>query len=265
MNAERFADAGVLCQQEDGRRIHVEVVTETASTNTDLLARLPFLTSATALWALRQTAGRGRNGRRWYSAEGASLTFSLAWPFSRAVRGLSGLSLAVGVALTETLIAMGVPVMLKWPNDILADGRKLAGILVETRAAGGGDSAQSWAVIGVGLNLGLPEQVRRQLDNPAASAGGLADMDRPVLLAKLLDALADMLGIFDQSGFAPFAGQWRRYDYHHGRKVCVQGEAGQEWLGVVAGVNAEGMLHLETDSGAVFLRSGDVSLRPHKG
>src|SRR5690606_28510555 len=103
-----------------------------------------------------QTAGRGRAGRPWYAAPGRSLTFSLAWKFQRPVHALVGLPLAVGVALAEALAMYNIEVGLKWPNDVLHEGRKLAGILIESASV---DSPQpaSWAVIGIGINMRLEQ------------------------------------------------------------------------------------------------------------
>ena len=121
-----------------------DFVAETGSTNADLLARAAASTSGldgpVLLLAGSQTAGRGRAGRSWQSAPDASLTFSLAWKFDRALPQLVGLPLAVGVAIAEALHACGLDARLKWPNDVLLDGRKLAGILIETQAAPTGAS-----------------------------------------------------------------------------------------------------------------------------
>ncbi len=166
------------------------MVEETGSTNADLLARAATLPGPLLLVARNQTAGRGRAGRSWLSSSEGSLTFSLAWKFDGGLPRLTGLPLAVGVALADTLERLGVQVGLKWPNDVLRDGDKLAGILIETQAAQGGGV---WAVIGIGLNLLMPDELEARIGRSVASLPWLARMDRDALLAALLDGLADAL------------------------------------------------------------------------
>lgn len=251
MNAERIAalsHAGVL----------VEVVPETGSTNADLLARAAQLTEPLLLVAEHQTAGRGRAGRSWLSSSENSLTFSLAWEFDGGLQQLSGLPLAVGVALGDALGRLGVQVQLKWPNDVLKDGDKLAGILIETQSRPGGGT---WAVIGIGLNLIMPDEVEALLGRSAAGAPWLARMDRDVLMAALLDALAAALRLFAQQGFAAFSARWNLRHAWQGRSVLIldNGQVLQE--GLAAGVDDAGRLLLDTAEGRTAVLAGDVSLR----
>jgi BirA family biotin operon repressor/biotin-[acetyl-CoA-carboxylase] ligase len=239
------------------RDLAVEVVPETGSTNADLLARAAGLAGPTLRAAHAQTAGRGRAGRSWLSAPGHALTFSLAWRFAAGPAALAGLPLAVGVALADTLAELGVPVELKWPNDVLKDGAKLAGILIETQAAPGG----IWAVIGVGLNLALPDELEQRIGRPAASAPWLAQMDRSVLLARLADALAGALEQFGARGFAAFSARWNRRHAWQGHTVRVVDLGALLHEGVAAGVDELGQLLLDTAHGRVAVAAGDVSLR----
>jgi BirA family biotin operon repressor/biotin-[acetyl-CoA-carboxylase] ligase len=251
MNAERImslSHAGVA----------VEVVAETGSTNADLLARAFTLQGPVLLVAEHQTAGRGRAGRSWLSSPGHSLTFSLAWKFDGGVQKLTGLPLAVGTALAETLGRLGQPVQLKWPNDVLKDGDKLAGILVETAAAADGGV---WAVIGIGLNLAMPDELEAQIGRTVAAVPWLARMERDTLLAAILDGLAEALRLFDKSGFAAFSARWNLLHGWQGQPVVIldRGEVLQE--GLAAGVDDAGRLLLDTESGRTSVVAGDVSLR----
>ncbi|MFC5551200.1 biotin--[acetyl-CoA-carboxylase] ligase [Massilia aerilata] len=238
--------------------VAVEVVAETGSTNADLLARASTLEAPLLLVAEHQTAGRGRAGRSWLSAPGHSLTFSLAWKFEGGVQKLTGLPLAVGTALAETLARLGQPVQLKWPNDVLKDGDKLAGILVETASA---DSGGVWAVIGIGLNLAMPDELEQQIGRSVAAVPWLARMERDTLLAAILDGLAEALRLFDKSGFAAFSARWNLLHGWQGQLVTIldRGEVLQE--GLAAGVDDAGRLLLDTESGRMTIVAGDVSLR----
>lgn len=252
MNAERIM---LLAR----RAVAVEVAAETGSTNADLLARAPGLSAPVLLAAEHQTAGRGRAGRSWLSAPGDSLTFSLAWRFGGGLRQMTGLPLAVGVALADTLAGLGQQVNLKWPNDLLKDGDKLAGILVEAQPAPDG---AAWAVIGVGMNLLMPDQLEQRIGRSAAAAPWLARMDRDALMAALLDGLAGALDAFAQDGFAPFAPRWNLLHAYAGQTVVIVDRGAVLHEGLAAGVDEVGRLLLDTAGGRVAVVAGDVSLRP---
>ncbi|MFC5513629.1 biotin--[acetyl-CoA-carboxylase] ligase [Massilia jejuensis] len=242
--------------------VAVEVVEETGSTNADLLARAAGLSGPLLLVARNQTAGRGRAGRSWLSSSAGSLTFSLAWRFEGGLPRLSGLPLAVGVALAETLERLGVQVGLKWPNDVLRDGDKLAGILVETQAILQGGV---WAVIGIGLNLAMPDELEAQIGHGVASLPWLARMDRDALLAALLDGLAGALRQFERAGFAAFAARWNLRHAWQGEQVCILDGGRVLHRGSAAGVDDAGRLLLDTVDGRIAVLAGDVSLRMKGG
>ena len=222
------------------------------------MLRAATLDAPLLLVAEHQTAGRGRAGRSWLSSPETSLTFSLAWHFAGGLPALAGLPLAVGVALAETLAALGVQVQLKWPNDVLKDGDKLAGILIETQAAPQGGT---WAVIGIGLNLLMPDEMEARLGRSAAGLPWLARMERDELMAALLDGLAGALRQFAAQGFAPFCARWNLRHAWQGQTVVIldRGEVLQE--GLAAGVDDTGRLLLDTVEGRKQVLAGDVSLR----
>ena len=237
--------------------VQVEVVHETGSTNADLLARAPLLAEPVLLIAEHQTAGRGRAGRSWLSSAGTSLTFSLAWRFAAGPQALTGLPLALGVALADTLARLGVQVRLKWPNDVLKDGDKLAGILVETAAVEGG----IWAIIGIGMNLVMPDEMEKMIGRTVAAAPWLARMDRNELMAALLDGLAAALREFERTGFAAFAGRWNMLHEYQGSEVRIIDHGAVLHEGIAAGVDDAGRLLLDGPQGRIAIAAGDVSLR----
>jgi BirA family biotin operon repressor/biotin-[acetyl-CoA-carboxylase] ligase len=234
----------------------VDVVPECDSTNARLLARAEAgAGSGTVIAAERQTAGRGRMGRAWFSAPGDSLTFSLLWRFPRGTQ-LGGLSLAVGVALADTLRSLGVSgVALKWPNDLLLDGRKLAGVLIELVSG-----APHAAVIGVGLNLRLPADMPEDLRAQAAALE--VELSRGELLTRLLAALHEVLNDFTGGGFVALRDRWLAYCAHMEMTVRIISEFSAPTEGRCMGVDVDGALLVETAVCVQRILSGDVSLRP---
>jgi BirA family biotin operon repressor/biotin-[acetyl-CoA-carboxylase] ligase len=233
-------------------RFDVEVVPECESTNTLLLVRADGLPSGAVLVAERQTAGRGRMGRQWHAEPDASLTFSLLHKLPRGIVP-SGLSLAVGVGIAEALRELGVDgVALKWPNDILRDGGKLSGILIEL--------ASSVAVIGIGVNLRLPADLPDDVKRNAAALD--IDIDRNVLLARLLASLHGVLESFGSGGFAALRERWLVLNAYVGAPVRVISEFSVPVEGICMGVDVDGALLLETAVCVQRIISGDVSLRP---
>ncbi|MDR0440073.1 MAG: biotin--[acetyl-CoA-carboxylase] ligase [Candidatus Accumulibacter sp.] len=246
-----------------GDRFKLFAVAECVSTNTVLMQRAAGgAPSGTALVADRQSAGRGSRGRSWMSSPEASLTFSVLWRFSVGIARLSGLSLAVGVAVVAALARCGLRgVTLKWPNDVLYQDAKLGGILVEL----GGDGEASFAVAGIGLNLHLPEwenDAAAALPPAALDQIAAAPTDRHVLLAALLDELARVFDRFAIDGFAGLREAWNACDAWRGRPVRLLRDGRVEKEGICAGADVDGALLLHTANGPERCLSGDVSLRP---
>lgn len=254
-------------------RFDVDHIAQCDSTNLRLLERALHGSGAgTVLVADAQSAGRGRRGRRWVSAPGASLSFSLLWRFASTQR-LEGLSLAVGLAIVrglETLGAKGLDakglnakglnakgLALKWPNDIWLTGRKLGGVLVEVAHSPG----EVAAVIGIGLNLRSLEEWKQEIDQPFAAldeAGVTAD--RETCVAAILSALLPVLEQFGRAGFAPFMSAWMQHHAMLGAPVRVLQHT-QEIEGICGAVDALGRLEVSTAQGLMHIFAGEVSLR----
>lgn len=244
------------------RQFDLAVLDETESTNTLLMDEAGHgAASGRVVAAEMQTRGRGRLGRAWHSGLGGALTFSLLWRFDQGVGFLSGLSLAVGVALTRALESQGVTgVALKWPNDVLHDGRKLAGILIELQADVLGPSA---AVIGIGLNVKLTSGVRSRIDQAATdlSAAGAGPWDRNRLLSALLSALADAMTEFSRTGFSAFRQEWTARHAYQGKRVRLKLPDGGSVEGVAKGVSGEGALLLSIGGAERKFMSGEITPR----
>lgn len=258
-----FLDAGWLDDALRGSRITLEIVDEIDSTSTRLLqmaaAGAPSGTCLAAEW---QSAGRGRRGRTWVAALGGSLTFSLLWRFERGAGHLGGLSLAVGVAVARALSACGVErVQVKWPNDVVVDFRKLAGILVETSGEMQGPSV---AVIGVGVNYRLAERVIDRIDQPVIDVAhaSAAAPTRSELLARMLLELAGAMAEFEARGFAAARDAWRALHAYQGRRVRVLPPREPAFEAEVFDVAPDGALLVRLDDGRTLpLSSAEISLR----
>lgn len=247
--------------RSSAQQVDIQTVASTGSTNADLLARIGQLMRPTLLVASSQSAGRGRAGRSWQSAPGASLTFSLAWNFDQPLHRLVGLPLAVGVGIAEALAAFNLPVQLKWPNDILRDGKKVGGVLIETATPSQPRMRGCWAVIGVGLNLLLPPDLGSGGAPAAAAMPELVKVEPELLLAELLSGLADALLQFEQYGFAAFCARWNQLHAYAGRTVVLLDHGRVVQQGLAQGVDASGCLLLQTAAGLLPVLAGDVSLR----
>jgi BirA family biotin operon repressor/biotin-[acetyl-CoA-carboxylase] ligase len=279
-------DDALLAHHLHGVALDRELVMETTSTNADLVSRAR--TGAPARPVLRvtrrQTQGRGRQGRRWHGSENGSLLFSLAVPWQRDPAGSSAVTLACGLAvaaaLHEQLDPVRARIRVKWPNDILLNDGKLAGILVEMAED---PSGARTLVIGVGINLaadaGLLARVAQ--DRPgaqgangdaAAAAVAVADLasvlgaaavlaEREAWLARLVRALLAAAQRFGREGFAGGPAAFAACCAYDGLAVDVHGAGGPPTTGILRGVDAQGRLLLETQGVLQAVNSGEVSLR----
>ena len=235
------------------------------STNTFLAERMRAGAAAPELCTAEiQAAGRGRQGRRWVSGLGQSLVLSVSWRFSTGSDELSGLSLAVGVALVEALAAGGFErVMLKWPNDLVIEDRKLAGILVEASHSSSGSAA---CVVGVGFNLHLVPSDSDRIDQPwtdfAREFGRVPA--RNALASQAAGAILDACETYRDRGLHPFAPRWRERDALRGRPVRVLSR-GASIEGTACGIDSDGALLVEHVDGIVRCRSGEVRVRAKGG
>ena len=231
---------------------------ECDSTNTQLMQLAEAgAASGTVVVADRQTAGRGRRNRQWISSPQHSLTFSLLWRFPSASTAPAALSLVAGLALQHALAGLGAGVAVKWPNDILSQGRKLAGVLIEAQP---GDIKST--VIGVGINLRLPPDMPDDIARHAIALEEILStmLTRETLLATLLLSLAAILTRYSALGFAGLRNEWQKSHAFENCEVQILGGS-EDLHGICAGVSDSGELLLKTADGIRRVISGDVSLR----
>jgi BirA family biotin operon repressor/biotin-[acetyl-CoA-carboxylase] ligase len=230
--------------------IEIRQVERCSSTNAVLLSEGR---AGVLLAADEQTAGRGRRGKRWYCAPGTGVTFSLS---VRIAQPVAGLSLVAGVGAARALRALGVSrVALKWPNDLVIDGAKLGGILVETRG--------KLAVIGVGINCRRDAALETRLRRPLASLDRFISVDRAAVVERVAAGLLDAMAQFAAHGLEPLRVEWERMHAHAGERLRVRLANGRVVTGRARGLDRDGGLQLETRAGLRAVQSGRVlSARP---
>lgn len=252
LDKERIADL-----LPDGR---VDVLSVIDSTNEYLLQRIEQLSSGDACVAEYQQAGRGRRGRQWFSPFGSNLYLSIFWRFEQGPEAVTGLSLAIGIILTEVLHQLGaVDVRIKWPNDLYIHDRKLAGILVELTGKTG-DCAN--VVIGAGINLMMRDADPKVVNQRWANLQEVTELqlDRNQLVTELLQTLRSGLQQFESEGLAPFLPRWKKLDNFIDRRVkLIIGDT--EVQGISRGINRQGALLLEQDGVITPFIAGEISLR----
>jgi len=264
LSNELLDQALILGQMDHKARdqlTNLVIEASTDSTNS-ALQRLPVAEQhGTAILADHQTAGRGRRGRQWHSPADGNLYLSLGWHFGQPFAELGCLPLVVALCVATALTRSGlVGHRIKWPNDLLLDGQKLCGCLVEVQ---GDARGPCHAVMGVGINIQMPS-------SGAASAIGqpwtdlqsyLPDCSRNHLAALLLEELLVQLPLFAEQGFTPFRTQWEKMDGLRGQYVDIA--MGNSTLhGTITGIDASGALLLDTGVEILSLRSGEVSIMP---
>jgi BirA family transcriptional regulator, biotin operon repressor / biotin---[acetyl-CoA-carboxylase] ligase len=240
----------------------VETVQETGSTNSDLLQRVRAQQPSRPLLraALHQTAGRGRHGRRWFDRSGGALLFSLAVPMAAAEARLAAATLACGVGAAEVLRAAGASIALKWPNDLLLDGRKLAGLLCELTLDGLG---RRTLVVGVGINLHLDAATRDSIARPVAALDETpaSSMQREALIGRIAMAILATLRLYEARGFVPLQPRFMALFANRDLMVDLLEMGVRVASGRALGVDGEGRLLLQTEQGLRVCSSGEVSMQ----
>jgi BirA family biotin operon repressor/biotin-[acetyl-CoA-carboxylase] ligase len=241
----------------------VNVFTEIDSTNEESLRRIKrgerggFLIASSA-----QSAGRGRRGRTWLSSANAGLYMSLALPFPAAITNLQALSLVTALSVHEALKSLySLELQLKWPNDLLAENKKLAGILLERQQVEEG----AIIVFGIGVNVDIPDSDKAQIDRPVTDLSSLGDSkpELDVLCGAIVNTLVEHVRVFCKEGFGPFQERWNELDYYKGCDIAIEDGNGRT-VGKSLGVDANGCLKLQSAEGETTIGSGEIipSLTP---
>lgn len=231
-----------------------------ASSNSALLAESAPARGVRVLLAERQTGGRGRLGRRWASPLAANLYLSLDRRFEGGLARLAGLSLVAGIASAEALRGLsGLDIHLKWPNDLWLDGRKLGGLLVE---GGGEHGGPARAVIGLGVNVRMPDVFGRGIGQPWIDLAARGEPPpRNAIAAAVLAAWIPALQLFDRDGLAAFLPRWQALDALAGQRIRLINGV-QACDAEALGLAEDGGLRVRDAGGERVVYSGEVSVRP---
>ncbi|MCU7959842.1 MAG: bifunctional biotin--[acetyl-CoA-carboxylase] ligase/biotin operon repressor BirA [gamma proteobacterium symbiont of Bathyaustriella thionipta] len=247
---------------EQSRSLQIEIFHQLDSTNHYLMRHSAAGLQNDALCLTeQQLAGRGRRGRSWCSPFGTNIYLSYLHHFHRPPAAMSGFSLVAALSVYHALETLGVQgISLKWPNDIMTDRGKLAGVLLEMTAEPDGPCS---VVTGIGLNTRLPDEIAQTIDQPWDDLHKhcrQAAPGRNALVIAIVNALRDAAQTYDQYGLEQFRQQWLAHDRYHQKRVTVTTAAGV-LSGQHSGVSPQGGLLLATDKGVQEMHGGEVSLR----
>jgi BirA family biotin operon repressor/biotin-[acetyl-CoA-carboxylase] ligase len=237
----------------------IDVRWQIDSTSSELARTAESMAMPRACLAEIQTSGRGRRGRRWQTPLAGGIALSFVRRFDGGMAALSGLSLVAGIAVLRALADAGIDgAALKWPNDIVANGRKLGGILVEL----GGDAlGPCRAIVGIGLNVRIGAGEGAAIDQPWTDLAALGTTpSRNAIAGRVLARLAEALETFATAGFAAFEPEYARHDALRGRDIVIA-SGNERWSARADGVTSRGALRVVRDGRAIDVDSGEVSVR----
>jgi BirA family transcriptional regulator, biotin operon repressor / biotin---[acetyl-CoA-carboxylase] ligase len=237
---------------------NLQLFSELDSTNQYLINQQQTLPSGNIVLAEHQTQGRGRRQKSWLSPFGANLYCSFLYHIDKDPSELSGLSLAIGVSVANMLEKYGIAnVQLKWPNDVLWQHKKIAGILIELSAQ---TNSSTKVIVGIGLNVTMPNNV--ELDQPWMDIHRIIGRkpQRNVLAASLITEVMTLLQSFQRDGFENFRKQWQARDAFYNQPVTLQTPS-QSFQGIAKGINHHGELRIMINNKTLHFMNGEVSLR----
>ncbi len=240
----------------------IKILPSVDSTNSYLFKQPVIVGKAKVCLAEAQISGRGRRGNDWQSAANKNIMLSLSWGFKCWPKTISGLGLAVALVVAERLNKnhqLGVGI--KWPNDLLINGDKLAGILVDVSGEVEGVCNM---VLGLGLNVHQPDWSKQATDYAWTDlySHGVV-VDRNILVADIVNDWVSMLKDFEESGFGLFVERWNDLSCHVNKQIVLS-ETGEGKItsGKMIGVNDSGALLIESDDGQQkSISNSNLSLR----
>ncbi len=261
---EILLDKELIRQKLNSKDISIQIFEDIASTH-DFKNFSPINQTPSICLAEQQSQGKGRMGRSWHSPFGQNLYFSCFYVFEKSMSELSGLSLVVGLAVISTLkkYDCSKSPLIKWPNDIIYQNQKLAGILIETKM---GTDGLCKTIISIGMNVNMIKEAEnlpdKNISQPWTSLREIQGcyIDRNDLCAELINTLLEYLKQFEQSGLSFFMPEWKSVDLLLDKPITLN-NAGHTISGIAKGINAQGLLLLELENGDLqAFSSGDTSV-----
>lgn len=240
----------------------IEIISDIDSTNSYLMNRVSKgIESGHVCFAERQTSGRGRRGRQWVSPFGKNIYLSVYWRSMLGLSQLSGLSLAAGASVVSALKKAGCNnIGLKWPNDVLINGKKVAGLLLEVS---GEQNGPANVVLGIGVNIQMPESDAQAIDQPwedLSAVMNTSEYHRNRLSGMVLESLLLSLKKYESSGLASALKEWREHDLFEGKQVSLR-LADKYVHGIYRGIDDNGALLLQQGRHLIPYHGGEISLR----
>ena len=263
---DRQAITATLSRDEIAAVSHLEILDVIDSTNSHAMRLLQdgSLAMASGQYAIflaeQQTRGKGRRGRPWVSPFGRNITMTMVRQIDSATISTEGISLVVGLAINRALRSLGAAgIGVKWPNDVVCGGRKLAGILLEIT---GDLTGICQLLIGIGINIRCPPDTMQDVAQPWTDLYLLCgqEIDRNTVAGTVISNVLSALGDFEVGGMAAFQEEWRRHDVMYGRVVELS-SAGDSRFGKALGISETGALILDTEEGRHLVSGGEISLR----
>ena len=255
-----LSELAIRQQLQLAQPINFHLFSSIDSTNR-FLKKYPSSANIEVCCAETQTQGRGRFGRTWHSPFGENIYCSSRWRLPCEATKLAGLSLIVSLAIMATLDDFEIAdnIYVKWPNDLVWQGQKLSGILLELITEAGRETD---IIIGIGINVNSPPQAV-EIDKPWCSLFQITGktFDRNLLIAQLIQNLQHYLHEFIEQGLTAFLTRWERYDYLQGKTIAVS-HLGRQLTGQYLGIDEEGQLLLNQDGMTHHLSAGDTSIIP---
>lgn len=244
------------------KKVILEILEKTDSTNEHIKKLITKTDAITVCLAETQTQGKGRLQRQWHSPFGENIYLSLHYYVQKDISELSGLSLIISLAICQALensCQLKNTFSVKWPNDVIADNKKIAGSLIEIQAESHGLCS---IIIGIGVNVNMQHTTKHPISQPWNSLYKLTHhyLDRNIICAELINSVLNYLEKFNESNLSAFLHEWKKHDYLLDKPIKISSN-NKPYNGTAAGINSQGHLLIKSPDGTQrHFSSGDTTI-----